>query len=121
MGCLALRDALWRVKPRAHVFGHVHQARGTAVLRYDQAQTIYEGLVSAALTEKMRLVEGTSRTDGLYIPRCKRAAEVLAKFDLPASLGYSEDLPKRGETVLVNAAYKGRGESFGAVVVHCEL
>ncbi|RPA75904.1 Metallo-dependent phosphatase, partial [Ascobolus immersus RN42] len=31
LGCLALRDVLWERKPRAHIFGHVHQGRGVAL------------------------------------------------------------------------------------------
>ncbi|KAF2705863.1 Metallo-dependent phosphatase [Pleomassaria siparia CBS 279.74] len=33
---------LWRVRPRLHVFGHIHGKRGVTVLRYDAAQKAYE-------------------------------------------------------------------------------
>ncbi|KAK1998323.1 calcineurin-like phosphoesterase [Colletotrichum falcatum] len=34
-GCEALRRALWRVRPRLAVCGHVHEARGVARVRWD--------------------------------------------------------------------------------------
>ncbi|KAF8445185.1 Metallo-dependent phosphatase-like protein [Terfezia claveryi] len=34
-GCEFLRQALWRTKPRLHVFGHVHEGRGAQVVRWD--------------------------------------------------------------------------------------
>ncbi|KAF8418198.1 Metallo-dependent phosphatase-like protein [Tirmania nivea] len=34
-GCEFLRQALWRTKPKLHVFGHVHEGRGAQVVRWD--------------------------------------------------------------------------------------
>ena len=34
-GCEFLRQALWRTRPRLHVFGHVHEGRGAQVVRWD--------------------------------------------------------------------------------------
>ncbi|RPA84238.1 Metallo-dependent phosphatase, partial [Ascobolus immersus RN42] len=34
MGCVELTNALWRVRPRVHVFGHVHQGRGMVRLEF---------------------------------------------------------------------------------------
>ena len=34
-GCEALRRRLWRVRPRLHVCGHVHEGRGAEVVRWD--------------------------------------------------------------------------------------
>ncbi|HYC56287.1 MAG TPA: metallophosphatase domain-containing protein [Candidatus Binatia bacterium] len=31
VGCQDLRDAVTRIRPRLHVFGHIHEARGTVV------------------------------------------------------------------------------------------
>lgn len=33
-GCKDLRDALERVKPRLHVFGHIHEGYGKAILKF---------------------------------------------------------------------------------------
>ncbi|EHA56870.1 Ser/Thr protein phosphatase [Pyricularia oryzae 70-15] len=35
LGCEALRRALWRVRPRLAVCGHVHEARGAETVRWD--------------------------------------------------------------------------------------
>ncbi|PPQ96869.1 hypothetical protein CVT26_006056 [Gymnopilus dilepis] len=41
-GCYALLRALWRVRPRVHVFGHCHAGRGVERVRWDEAQGVYE-------------------------------------------------------------------------------
>ncbi|PWW75401.1 Metallo-dependent phosphatase, partial [Tuber magnatum] len=37
-GCDGLLNALWRVRPMLHVFGHVHASYGTTKLNYDDMQ-----------------------------------------------------------------------------------
>ena len=44
MGCAFLLKELWRVRPRLHVFGHVHLGYGQQDLYWDQAQMVYERL-----------------------------------------------------------------------------
>lgn len=41
-GCVALLQALWRVRPRLHVFGHIHAARGTEIVSWTADQEAYE-------------------------------------------------------------------------------
>ncbi|KAG7089404.1 hypothetical protein E1B28_011092 [Marasmius oreades] len=41
-GCYALLTALWRVRPRLHVFGHIHAGRGVEFVKWDNAQKAYE-------------------------------------------------------------------------------
>ncbi|KAK7468301.1 hypothetical protein VKT23_002815 [Stygiomarasmius scandens] len=41
-GCYALLAALWRVRPKLHVFGHIHAARGVESVQWDSAQKAYE-------------------------------------------------------------------------------
>ena len=43
-GCYALLRALWRVRPRLHVFGHIHGGRGVERVRWDPAQMVYEDI-----------------------------------------------------------------------------
>ncbi|KAF8122665.1 metallophosphoesterase domain-containing protein 1 [Boletus edulis] len=43
-GCYALLVAIWRVRPRLHVFGHIHAARGTECLGWNEAQALYEDI-----------------------------------------------------------------------------
>ena len=35
VGCEKLREALWRVRPRLHICGHVHEGRGIDRIRWD--------------------------------------------------------------------------------------
>lgn len=119
LGCMGLRDVLWKRRPRVHVFGHVHGSRGVAVAKYDFAQVEYDSSVTAALRSRMSSVGST----GLYIPRWKRPVQEPLNLKLPLSFGFSEtELSSHGETVLVNSSYKGNGEKFGAIIIRlCTL
>lgn len=44
-GCVHLLDELWRVRPRLHIFGHVHEGAGTEWLRFDALQKTYEDII----------------------------------------------------------------------------
>ncbi|RPD57592.1 metallophosphoesterase domain-containing protein 1 [Lentinus tigrinus ALCF2SS1-7] len=43
-GCYALLHALWRVRPRLHVFGHIHGGRGVECVQWDSVQEVYEDI-----------------------------------------------------------------------------
>ena len=45
LGCVYLLQELWRVQPRLHVFGHVHEGAGTEWLQFDALQDMYERVV----------------------------------------------------------------------------
>lgn len=45
LGCVHLLQELWRVRPRLHVFGHVHEVAGTEWLQFNQLQKAYEQTV----------------------------------------------------------------------------
>lgn len=47
LGCVYLLQALWRVRPRLHVFGHVHEGAGSEWLLFDGLQRAYERTVVA--------------------------------------------------------------------------
>lgn len=47
LGCVNLLQALWRVRSRLHVFGHVHEGAGTEWLLFDGLQEAYERTVVA--------------------------------------------------------------------------
>ncbi|KAL2159886.1 hypothetical protein VTH06DRAFT_2019 [Thermothelomyces fergusii] len=47
LGCPNLLRELWRVRPRLHVFGHVHEGAGTEWLEFDELQDAYERTVLA--------------------------------------------------------------------------
>lgn len=42
MGCEWLNGECWRVRPRLHVFGHVHEGRGRCSIWWDAGQRAYE-------------------------------------------------------------------------------
>ncbi|EGO59178.1 hypothetical protein NEUTE1DRAFT_40599 [Neurospora tetrasperma FGSC 2508] len=46
LGCAGLLAELWRVKPKLHVFGHVHWGAGREAVYYDECQRAYESLMA---------------------------------------------------------------------------
>lgn len=46
LGCPHLLREIWRVRPRLHVFGHVHYGFGTEPVHFDDCQAAYERLLS---------------------------------------------------------------------------
>ena len=47
LGCPYLLSEIWRVRPRVHIFGHVHEGAGTEWLLFDTVQKAYEQTVIA--------------------------------------------------------------------------
>lgn len=45
LGCRSLLDEIWKVKPRLHVFGHIHSGHGREAVFWDKGQEAYEGLM----------------------------------------------------------------------------
>ena len=45
LGCPGLLDEVWRVKPKVHVFGHVHWGHGRQGVYWDECQRAYERLL----------------------------------------------------------------------------
>ncbi|KIH92333.1 phosphoesterase [Sporothrix brasiliensis 5110] len=45
LGCVHLLRTIWRVRPRLHVFGHVHDGAGTEWVQFDALQSAYEKTV----------------------------------------------------------------------------
>ena len=39
VGCPALRERLWRVRPRLHICGHIHESRGVEIVKWDLTQS----------------------------------------------------------------------------------
>ncbi|KAF3767718.1 hypothetical protein M406DRAFT_345585 [Cryphonectria parasitica EP155] len=46
LGCPGLLGEVWRVRPRLHVFGHVHWGRGQESVYFDECQRAYETFMS---------------------------------------------------------------------------
>lgn len=45
LGCAGLLEEIWLVKPRLHVFGHVHSGHGREAVFWDEGQKSYERLM----------------------------------------------------------------------------
>jgi len=45
-GCSALLDLLWKLRPKLHVFGHIHAARGVQAVTWTVGQLAYERVCS---------------------------------------------------------------------------
>ena len=46
LGCAGLLNEIWRVRPRLHVFGHVHSGHGREFVFWDEGQKAYERLMA---------------------------------------------------------------------------
>ncbi|KUI68492.1 putative rhamnogalacturonate lyase C [Cytospora mali] len=46
LGCPGLLEEIWRVRPKLHVFGHIHWGRGMESAYFDGCQRAYETLMS---------------------------------------------------------------------------
>lgn len=44
-GCAELLASVWRIRPKVHVFGHIHAARGVEYVRWDARQEVYESVL----------------------------------------------------------------------------
>lgn len=82
LGCPTLLEEVWRVRPRLHIFGHVHEANGSEWISFDALQVAYERAI----------VEG-----GLWNTVCVVAAFVRAMFSPAAG----------ARSLLVNACMVG--------------
>jgi hypothetical protein len=46
LGCAGLLNEIWRVKPRLHVFGHIHAGHGREAVFWDNGQAAYEQIMA---------------------------------------------------------------------------
>ena len=46
IGCPSLLSEIWRVKPRLHVFGHVHSGHGRQPVFWDEGQAAFERIMN---------------------------------------------------------------------------
>ena len=44
MGCKFLLKEVWRVRPKVHIFGHVHAGYGSEYVFWDEGQKAYESV-----------------------------------------------------------------------------
>ena len=46
LGCAGLLRRIWQIKPKLHVFGHVHSGHGREAVFWDEGQAAYERLMA---------------------------------------------------------------------------
>lgn len=116
LGCPALREEVWRVRPRLHVFGHVHWGAGRRAMHFDTCQKAYESLMARpARTILGDLVPSGAWLDALRVVLYGVHA-VLFKWLMLGPGG------NRGGTLLVNAALmKGNTGRIGNPVQIVDL
>ena len=120
-GCAVLLSTLWRVRPRLHVFGHIHAARGIERVRWDDVQPAFEAVCASADADA-----GVGARWALLVRLVWRAITA----NLSAWWWGRRTRRMWGrETMLVNAASVGDGPSMreedgerrGAIVVDVDL
>jgi len=92
--------ALWRVRPKVHVFGHMHVGRGVELVRWDAAQKAYEEVCA-----------GRAGWSGLVR---------LVWWKIVAWLSTSRLMREDGATIMVNAASVGGpkdDQRLGAIAI----
>jgi predicted phosphohydrolase len=116
-GCAVLLSTLWRVRPRLHVFGHIHAARGVERVTWDDVQPAFEAVCVNADANA-----GTGARWAQFVKLVWRA--VTAKLSAWWWGRRARRMWGR-ETVLVNAvsvgARRGDNERRGAIVVDLDL
>lgn len=104
-GCAALLQELWQVKPRLHIHGHTHRARGTEVLDWGVVQWCYDQMCMGG-----RGVYGARLTGvGLLL-----VAFVVWVWEWRLYVMYGTS--RVGRSVVVNAAWEGNEERGVEVV-----
>ena len=99
-GCYGLVTALWRVRPRLHVFGHIHVGRGVECLKWDQAQMTYENICAGRIGwgGLLRLLwyKLTARLRRLFL----RDDDIRSLLVNAAAIGGSRDEHRKGAIVV---------------------
>lgn len=57
LGCHYLLKETWRIKPRMHIYGHVHAGVGTELVNWDNTKHVYERALARADSHKGPLTE----------------------------------------------------------------
>lgn len=96
LGCAHLLREVWRVQPRLHVFGHIHEGAGIEWLRFDALQMAYERTIiaSGGLGNLIKTVVAFAR--GLLRP----ATEAKCLLVNPAIVGGLRDEERRKPIVV---------------------
>ncbi|KAJ5691608.1 hypothetical protein N7488_012343 [Penicillium malachiteum] len=90
-GCPYLLQTLWRVRPRLHVFGHIHEGSGTDLMLFNGLQEAYERTVAAGGGFQNLLLTAWEFAKGVLRP----AVEAKCLLVNPAIVGGLRDNERR--------------------------
>ncbi|KAJ5753663.1 uncharacterized protein N7511_007816 [Penicillium nucicola] len=90
-GCPHLLQTLWRVRPRLHVFGHIHEGSGTDWMLFNGLQETYERTVAAGGGIQNLLLTAWEFVKGVMRP----AVEAKCLLVNPAIVGGLQDNERR--------------------------
>lgn len=127
MGCVELTGRLWGVRPKVHVFGHVHAGYWIRVMRFDDIQEGYgrelaarenswnegkgAGVVGAYLAFHVRR-QLENQEEGLELEVVMPEKIRLPDGEVPRARNLEGQ-----ETIFVNAATMGGGGARKGIVV----
>ncbi|KAL2167767.1 hypothetical protein VTG60DRAFT_827 [Thermothelomyces hinnuleus] len=80
LGCAGLLDEVWRVKPKLHVFGHVHYGHGKEAVYYDECQRAYESLMARPAAGPLRDLVSVARWRDAFNVLWYGVASILWKW-----------------------------------------
>jgi hypothetical protein len=141
IGCEALRQALWRVRPRLAVCGHVHPARGAERVKWDLSPASRPGAESSSAkvdlpprgSKKQNLVDltgrkqrpaldndgwrddlplGLSAEGGLSPSQSHHSFSMTETGEPPSGDGLRKARVGRNETCIVNACIRANNFPF---------
>jgi hypothetical protein len=135
IGCEMLRQALWRVRPRLAVCGHVHPARGAERVRWDLSPGAGPGAESSSVkvdlpprgSKKQNLVDLTGRKQRPALDNDGWRDDLPLQFSAEGGLSSSESHHRvsvtetdglgkarvgRNETCIVNACIRANNFPF---------
>ncbi|CAG8976932.1 hypothetical protein HYALB_00008843 [Hymenoscyphus albidus] len=68
LGCAGLLERIWQVRPKLHVFGHIHSGHGREAVFWDEGQKAYERLMDRKTTGILAdLIPSSAWLDALKI------------------------------------------------------
>jgi len=111
LGCASLLKEIWRVKPRLHVFGHIHAGAGVEYVPWDARQAIYERICQRCCqTSGVNIMSHWPDLWSLVVACVKCTARSVLRRD-----------GSNGDSIMVNAALMsqetGRLEQRPRVVI----
>ncbi|KAL7266084.1 hypothetical protein RUND412_011384 [Rhizina undulata] len=123
VGCPHLRKAVWRTRPRLHVFGHIHEAFGVSRVQWNPPDNFpWDGTECKEVEKRRRLLESPG-WDQFDKWADERKGAGSWEVDVSSDAGDERLGAKGEETLFVNASIVSwtMRTSTGGVLVDMEL